>query len=135
MSERLLGRCLCGGVEFSVQDEFEFFHLCHCKQCQQITGSAFAANLFTTPDNIEWLTGDALLVRYEVPDRDFTKVFCSVCGSGLPFLTQNGRHLIVPAGCLDEQPTLKPQDNIFWSEHIPWLESGLTARRFDSFSR
>ncbi|WP_123711416.1 GFA family protein [Sinobacterium caligoides] len=53
MEVYLIGKCLCGTVKFSVADRFKAFYLCHCKQCQQLTGSAFASNIFTGPDNID----------------------------------------------------------------------------------
>ena len=133
MSRVIAGNCLCGRVTFKVNDEFSMFHLCHCTQCQKITGSAFASNIFTRPDNIEWVKGIELAVRYDDPERHFTKVFCSKCGSGLPFLTQSGKYIIVPAGSLSEQPEIRPQDNIFWSEHIAWLDDGLNANKFARF--
>ena len=134
MSKYLDGGCLCGSVLYKVKDEFSTFHLCHCSQCQKITGSAYASNVFTHPDNIKWLEGKDLLIRYEDPNRDFSNAFCKKCGSGLPFLTKNGKQLIVPAGTLEEQPTIKPQDNIFWPEHISWLEESAKAKRFEGFA-
>jgi hypothetical protein len=59
MTSKLTGECLCGSVQFSMKDKFKAFYQCHCKQCQQLTGSAFASNLFTDTDNIEWHSGQA----------------------------------------------------------------------------
>ena len=43
--------------------------------------------------------------RFDYPgDRLFTKVFCSECGSGLPFLNKTGKKLFIPAGSLDSEP-------------------------------
>jgi hypothetical protein len=55
--KKLMGGCLCGVVKFSLNEDFKAFYQCHCRQCQQLTGSAFASNLFTEPNNIEWLEG------------------------------------------------------------------------------
>jgi hypothetical protein len=133
MIERIGGGCLCGEVTFSVENEFSSFHLCHCLQCRKITGSAHASNLFTTPENIEWMSGQENIKRFELPDRDFTKVFCNQCGSGLPFITKSGKSLIVPAGSLNEEPNISPQDNIFWSERAAWYDAGLSSRHFAGF--
>ncbi len=46
MSRKLSGECLCGRVKFSVIENFKTFYQCHCKQCKQLTGTAFASNIF-----------------------------------------------------------------------------------------
>ncbi len=131
--KKIKGGCLCGEVAFTVNDNFSAFYFCHCRQCQQITGSSNAANVFCKPTDIEWLKGKQFLKRYESPDRDFSKVFCSECGSGLPFETKSGIHLIVPAGSLEESPSIAPQQQIFWSERANWLEAGQQAKHCDRF--
>ena len=40
------------------------FHLCHCSQCRRSTGSAHAANIFTSEDRLEWLSGTEFVKRY-----------------------------------------------------------------------
>jgi hypothetical protein len=98
MKEILKGQCLCGKVKYSVANKFEHFILCHCKQCQKLTGSAFASNVFTSPDNIDWLEGIEHISDYKHSKRNFSKSFCSTCGSALPFVNGDGKALIVPAG-------------------------------------
>jgi len=133
MTQKLTGGCLCGAVEFSVSDEFKAFYQCHCKQCQKITGTAFASNIFTAPENIEWQKGKSKITAYEHPTRDFSKSFCTTCGSALPFVNKNKTSLIVPAGSLNELPELQPQANIFAAEEAPWLKAGTQAISFNNF--
>lgn len=42
------GSCLCGEVTFEIEGDFEDFYLCHCERCRKDTGSAHAANLFSS---------------------------------------------------------------------------------------
>jgi hypothetical protein len=69
--------------------------------------------------DVAW-TGDKYLRRYDVPGRSFTKVFCTNCGSGLPFLNFNGDALLIPAGSLDVPVPLKPREHIFWADKADW---------------
>ena len=133
MGNKLSGECLCGAVKFTVNDNFKAFYQCHCKQCQQLTGSAFASNLFTDPDNINWVAGKKNVASYEHPTREFSYSFCKVCGSAVPFANKTRTSLIVPAGSLNELPNMIPQANIFTSEEACWLESGLQAENFSGF--
>ena len=133
MNDILKGECLCGKMKYEVKNDFKAFYLCHCKQCQKLTGSAFASNLFTSPENIVWLSGRERVLIYEHPTREFTKAFCEVCGSGVPFINKSGRSLIVPAGTLADAPTIVPQANIFTSEKACWLHEGMAAKEFRGF--
>lgn len=131
--KKLNGGCLCGKVAYTVNDNFTAFYFCHCHQCQQITGSSHAANLLCAPEEITWLKGQDYIKRFEYPGRDFTKVFCQECGSGLPFKTQKGDSLIVPAGSLKQAASILPQQNIFWAERASWYNAGQQAEHCSGF--
>jgi hypothetical protein len=135
MNKKLNGGCLCGAVEYTVIDEFKAFYQCHCKQCQQMTGSAFASNIFTHPENIEWIKGTQNISTFDHPSREFSKAFCKTCGSALPFINQRKTSLIIPVGSLNDKPNLKPQANIFVSEEAHWLNVGLEAKKYDGFPK
>ena len=127
------GSCLCNKITFECNDSFDEFHFCHCIQCQKATGSAHASNLFTSPQNIKWLSGFELVKRFDVPGRTISTAFCTHCGSCVPYLSVSGKSLIVPAGSLDSVATMLPQDNIFCSEKAKWYEPGLKAKKFKQF--
>ena len=133
MINTIQGSCLCEEVKFEVENDFTRFYQCHCKQCQQITGSAFAANIFTKPTNIKWLSGELKVKYYHHPTRSFTKAFCINCGCGVPFVTQNKKALIIPAGSLLTSVDITPQANIFTSETAHWLHDGMSASKFKQF--
>ena len=43
MASRYQGRCYCGDVSWSTTEKVGFTSLCHCKDCQTLTGSAFGS--------------------------------------------------------------------------------------------
>jgi len=134
MTKTITGGCLCGAVKFSLRDKFREFYLCHCKQCRQFTGSAFASNIITAIDNIDWVSGQDKITIFDHPSRSFSKAFCESCGSALPFVNKSKTSLIVPAGSLNEWPEIKPQANIFVSEEATWLSDGIASEKFPGFS-
>ena len=127
MNRKISGGCLCGTVKFTVNDSFDNFYFCYCEQCRKVSGSSHASNLLTTIGNIEWLSGFNKVVRFDHKEGAFTKVFCSICGSGLPHESQSGECLVVPAGSLDAEPSLTPQAQIFCSEKARWFDAGIDA--------
>jgi hypothetical protein len=135
MNQHLLtGSCLCQRVQYSVAAELQEFYFCHCEQWRKVTGSAFASNIQAAPAEVKWLSGAEHVKRFDYPgDRLFTKVFCSECGSGLPFLNKSGKKLFIPAGSLDSEPGILPGHNIFWGDRSSWYEAGISAPRSEGF--
>ena len=133
MTKMMTGSCCCGDIAFTVEDNFTNFFFCHCEQCRKLTGSAHASNLFTSPENINWIQGEDKVKRYDHKERSFSKAFCENCGSGMPYLSQSGKSLIVPAGSLNEEPTIKLDAQIFCSEQTQWHKSGLNVTKLSGF--
>jgi hypothetical protein len=116
------GSCLCGDVRFQIAGDFQSFFLCHCSRCRKDTGSAHAANLFSTTAKIIWLSGQDLLRKYGVPGTRHERCFCGTCGSALPNLQMNGALLVVPAGSLDSSVDIKATAHICHASRANWDE-------------
>lgn len=127
------GECLCGAVKFEIANSFEKLFFCNCRQCRQITGSAFASNLMAWATSFRWLAGADNVVRYKLPDRNITKAFCRQCGSGLPYLSDDGKRVVIPAGALDGPPDVAEKYQIFLGEQADWAEESHTSPGFDGF--
>ncbi|MCE7902187.1 MAG: GFA family protein [Gammaproteobacteria bacterium PRO9] len=131
MSEKHTGSCLCGAVRYEVDGSFERFYLCHCSRCRKNTGSAHAANLFSSTAKLTWLSGEDRITTYRVPGTRHARNFCASCGSALPL---GSRHLlVVPAGSLDTEVSLPPDGNIFSTSRASWDHDLASAREFDGF--
>ena len=120
MSGRHFGSCLCGQIQYEVDGDFESFFLCHCKYCQKNTGSAHAANLFSSTATLKWLSGQNKSIEFNLPSTRHTRSFCSTCGSAVPSQQANGALLVVPAGSLDSKIGIKPNAHIFASSRADW---------------
>ncbi len=124
MSEsEISGSCLCGRVTYAIQGNLGLFQYCHCSRCRKFTGSAFGANLLVSPNDFRWTQGEDSLGRYELAGaRHFATSFCKNCGSSLPWLGQSGKAVVVPAGTLDEDPDIRPLQNIYVGSGAAWYE-------------
>ena len=115
-----VGSCLCGAVRFEIIGDFERFFLCHCRRCRKDTGSAHAANLFSSTAKICWMSGQAEVKSYRVPSTCHEKSFCSKCGSAVPGFQMNGALLVVPAGSLDSAIETPPDAHIIVASRANW---------------
>ncbi|MBN7761749.1 GFA family protein [Nitratireductor aquibiodomus] len=120
MTQKNKGSCQCGAVKFQISGPFESFFLCHCSRCRKDTGSAHAANLFSTVAKITWLSGEDRIKTYRVPESRHEKSFCSECGSAVPGIQMDGALLVVPAGSLDTPVDIRPNAHICLSSRANW---------------
>ncbi|MDJ1463837.1 GFA family protein [Nitratireductor sp. GZWM139] len=120
MTQKNEGSCQCGAVKFQISGPFESFFLCHCSRCRKDTGSAHAANLFSTVAKITWLSGEDRIKTYRVPESRHEKSFCSECGSAVPGIQMDGALLVVPAGSLDTPVDIRPNAHICLSSRANW---------------
>lgn len=133
MTEKHSGSCLCGRVSFEVTGEFQNFFFCHCSHCRKGTGSAHAANLFSTTAQLAWTGGEDSIKTYALPGTRHAKSFCTECGAALPMQDSTGSLVMVPAGSLDSDLAVKPTAHIFMASRANWDEELETAPKFDKY--
>lgn len=131
MSNIFNGSCLCKSIQFKHIGKFESFFLCHCKYCQKDTGSAHAANLFSTNSTLDWISGKELVKTFNLPNTRHVKSFCSNCGSAVPSIQNNGELIVVPAGCLDTPVEIKPNAHLFVGSKASWEKNLDKVQSFD----
>lgn len=114
------GSCLCGAIAFEVEGTFERFYLCHCGHCRKDSGSAYAANLFSSTASLKWRRGQEKVTSFTLPSTRHSRSFCSACGSAVPSLQMDGALLVVPAGSLDSDIPIRPNAHIFTASRADW---------------
>ena len=123
MSTKHYGSCLCGEVHYEVAGNFDSFFLCHCGRCRKDTGSAHAANLFSTTATLTWISGEKAVRTFQLPETRHARSFCGTCGSALPLAQMGGALLAVPAGSLDSHVANKPNAHICVGSKATWDEA------------
>ena len=133
MSINKIGSCLCGEVKFEIDGEFDRFFLCHCEYCRKDTGSAHAANLFSSTAKLTWVSGEDNVRIFNLPSTRHTKSFCATCGSALPTVKAQGKLIIVPAGSLDSEISIRPNAHLFVASKAGWDEALEEVPKLDGF--
>ena len=125
------GSCLCGAVQWGV-DDGAFTHMshCHCSMCRKAHAAAFATYANAPREHFRWLAGEDRITRYE-SSPGFARAFCSQCGSVVPDGTPE--RVFVPAGCLDDDPGVRPTAHIFAAAKAPWHEIADDLPRYETY--
>lgn len=119
----LNGGCLCGSVRYSSDAEPALVAVCHCKNCQKQSGTAFGL-IVGIPRSELKLQGN--LKTYEDKGDSGGAVnrnFCPDCGSpittdvaAMPDLT------FIKAGTLDDTSWLNPTMNVYCDSAQKWID-------------
>ena len=125
------GGCLCGAVRYAADAEPLFVGICHCRDCQKASGSAFAT-VIGIPEAALAVTGT---VKTFTDRGDSGKAmdrrFCPDCGSSLFDVAEAmPGAVMVLAGTLDDPSWVQPAVEIFCDSAQPWVALGGGMQRF-----
>ena len=114
------GRCLCGGIRYTIDGPIGDIDLCHCSYCRRASGSAFASNATIARADFSFVAGSDLLREYEASPKKH-RSFCSRCGSPI-----YARHEAAPEvlrirlGTVDGDPGSRPTGHYDVASKAPW---------------
>jgi hypothetical protein len=123
-ASELTGGCACGAVRYRLEREPIFVNNCHCRLCQQQTGSTSVVNAFYEFDALTQLSGDIVQSGVQTGSGGTHAIVrCAECGTALwshyPRLGTLAAGVRV--GTLDEPGVLQPDAAIFVASKMPWV--------------
>jgi hypothetical protein len=127
----LTGGCLCGAVRYKATAEPAMAAVCHCRDCQRFTGSAFGALVAVPKTALE--TEGALKTFSSLggSGKPILRHFCPECGSSIAEEPATLPGLVVlNIGSLDEPALVTPTLEIFCDDALPWAQLGGHMQHF-----
>lgn len=118
----LRGSCLCGTVQYEIEDGPRWMYQCHCGKCRAGTGASFATNVIVDADKFRITAGRGTLRGFESTPKKF-RYFCSGCGSPIYSHGQKTKQVVsVRCGTLKQDPGLRVAYHAFVASKAPWVE-------------
>jgi hypothetical protein len=123
MSAQYTGGCQCGQICYEIHAQPLTLYLCHCKECQKQSSSAFGMSLTVPRDAVILVQGQPKTwTRKADSGRDVTCSFCGNCGTRLFHdRAYNPETINVKAGTLNDTSGLSPVGNLWTSSAQPWM--------------
>src|SRR3989338_8889820 len=120
------GSCQCKKVKFQVAMPPSWGGHCHCHQCQQIHGTAFATWIGFKTDDYGIIDPENLFKIYDSGKAD--RGFCSNCGSSFYF-KNNAKSSVnewrdfvyFTKANIATDIDFEPQEHIFYESRAPWI--------------
>ena len=120
---KVQGRCHCGEITYEADVEPGSVNVCHCRDCQMLTGSAFRASIAAPAGRFRILSGKPR-EYVKVADSGARRVhaFCANCGSPVySCAPQNPKTYSLRLGALSERDALgRPAREIWTKRRLSW---------------
>jgi hypothetical protein len=118
------GQCHCGAIVYEAEVEPGTIGICHCADCQMLTGTAFRANIPAPAAGFHILKGEPR--RYtKVAQSGLARVhaFCEHCGTPVySCAPENPPTYSLRVGALKQRYELgSPKRQIWNKRRLPWL--------------
>jgi hypothetical protein len=119
------GRCHCGAIAFEGEADPAQTTICHCTDCQAITGSAFRINIRVAGKDFRLTRGEPARYLKTTSDSGNKRVqaFCPNCGTQL-FASAPGDDppaYTVRVGTLRQREQLSPTAQQWWRSAQGWV--------------
>jgi hypothetical protein len=118
------GGCSCGAVRFETTGDPVRVGVCHCKECQLRTGSAFGISCYFPADNVKVVQGSPKTYERTSDSGRWARIqFCSQCGSSVLFRVEARPESIgVAGGAFDDTDWIQPELHAWARSAQRWLE-------------
>ena len=118
----ITGNCLCGAIEYEVEEIPGKIYNCHCSQCRKSHGAAFATQVFAQGATLRFIKGAEYIKEYrQFPDHGGIRAFCSNCGSRLMnYLSDKNMYLSVALSNINNDFDGKPIAHAFVGSKASW---------------
>ena len=116
------GSCHCGAISFTAQIDPARVMVCHCSDCQVMSGSPFRAVVPAPVDTFALRGEPKRYIKTADSGNRRVQAFCGDCGTPL-FATapENATQVVIRTGCLKQKAQLVPQAQIWQRSALPWI--------------
>lgn len=129
------GSCFCKAISYEAEVDPKEVAVCHCVDCQILTGSAYRVSVRSVADKFRLTKGEPkMFIKLAESGRKRAHAFCEVCASPLYATEADGAPTtyMLRVGTLAERADLPPQKEIWCRSALPWsrkLETGVQLEK------
>ncbi|TDJ18125.1 MAG: GFA family protein [Gammaproteobacteria bacterium] len=128
------GRCHCGFITYKAVIDPDKVLVCHCTDCQSLSGSAFRTVVFADRDTFTLLTGELkMYVKLADSGAERAQMFCPECGTHI-YATSVGEGSTtfgVRVGTIHQRRELRPSDQYWCRSALDWVKELGSVKEID----
>ena len=117
------GGCHCGNITFVAEADPGEVRLCHCTDCQQLTGGPYRVVVPVRKDRIEWRGGQAkVYVKTAESGARRIQAFCPECGTPVYSAPEGNAEVYgLRLGTIRQRAELRPAKQIWCRSALGWI--------------
>lgn len=127
------GQCHCGQITFEAEIDPESVGICHCTDCQTLTGSAYRITAHGPAAQFVLRSGTPrTYIKTAESGNQRAHGFCGNCGTPL-YATDVGapRSYGIRVGTLKQRRDLAPKKQIWYRSALSWVNDLKNLRQVD----
>ena len=128
------GRCHCGYITYEADIDPDKILICHCTDCQALSGSPFRAVAYTREDAFKLLSGELrTYVKISESGNKRPQTFCPVCGTPI-YATAVGegpKVYSLRVGSIRQRDQIVPHVQVWSHSAQPWITHIGSMRKFE----
>ena len=121
---RIDGRCHCGHITYEADIDPDKTLICHCADCQALSGSAFRVVAYTREDAFTLRSGELkIYVKTSESGNERPQAFCPKCGTPI-YATAAGagpKVYAIRVGTARQRDRVTPTVQVWRRSAQPWL--------------
>ena len=117
------GRCHCGEIVYEAEIDPAQVSICHCTDCQTLTGTAYRVSVPAKAGDLRFLkVTPKIYVKTAESGRQRAQGFCGTCGTPIYAADPHEAKLFnLRTGVLAERAELKPLRQIWCRSALDWV--------------
>lgn len=120
---KINGSCHCGKVTFSAEVNPSSVSVCHCTDCQVLSGSPYRASVPAPVGQVSLAGETRTYVKVAQNGSRRAQVFCPECGTPLyATAADKPEILMLRLGCIAQRRELAPGRQIWRQSALPWVD-------------
>ena len=130
---QITGGCFCGQLQYEAELDERMVGICHCRDCQIFSGSAFRLSGIVPPDKFSFTRGTPTFFD-KIADSGSVRrmAFCAHCGTHLCSLPgKDGGYVSIRVASANEFADIRPVAEFFCASRVSWMDDLEGTARFD----
>lgn len=117
------GACHCGRISFTAQIDPARVMVCHCSDCQVLSGAPFRAVVAAPIETLQVSGEPRSYVKVAQSGNRRAQVFCPDCATPLwATAPENATSVVIRLGCVRQRQQLQPAVQIWRHSALPWID-------------
>lgn len=131
----ITGQCHCGEIKYKAVVDPDTVRVCHCTDCQVMSGSAFRTVVTSEVDGISFIQGKTKeYIKIAESGNQRAQGFCQNCGTAIYAVSVGDVPKIysIRLGSVDQKETLIPTSQIWCRSSQKWLKNLTDIKTFST---